>query len=73
MTNNVDIEERVEIKKLIGESKSNLESAKLLIDNVKHLHWHNIADFRNGLVVVLEKNGYEVLQSQREAGVISRR
>lgn len=66
MTNNVDIEERVEIKKLIGESKSNLESAKLLIDNVKHLHWHTIADFWNGLVVVLEKNGYEVLQMPTE-------
>ena len=66
MTNNVDIEERVEIKKLIGESKSNLESAKLLIDNVKHLHWHTIADFWNGLVVVLEKNGYEVLQKPTE-------
>lgn len=66
MTNNVDIEERVEIKKLIGESKSNLESAKLLIENVKHLHWHTIADFWNGLVVVLEKNGYEVLQKPTE-------
>ena len=66
MTNNVNIEERVEIKKLIGESKSNLESAKLLIDNVKHLHWHTIADFWNGLVVVLEKNGYEVLQKPTE-------
>ncbi len=66
MTNNVDIEERVEIKKLIGESKSNLESAKLLIDNVKHLHWHTIVDFWNGLVVALEKNGYEVLQKPTE-------
>ena len=66
MTNNVDIEERVEIKKLIGESKSNLESAKLLIDNVKHLHWHTIADFWNGLVVALERNGYEVLQKPTE-------
>ena len=66
MTNNVDIEERVEIKKLIGESKSNLESAKLLIDNVKHLHLHTIADFWNGLVVALEKNGYEVLQKPTE-------
>ena len=62
MTNNVDIEERIEIKKLIGESKSNLESAKLLIDNVNHLHWHTIADFWNGLVEALEKYGYEVTQ-----------
>lgn len=66
MTNGVDIEERIEIKKLIGESKSNLESAKLLIDNVKHLHWHTIADFWNGLVIDLEKNGYEVLQKPTE-------
>ena len=62
MTNNVDIEERIEIKKLIGESKSNLESAKLLIDNVNHLHWHTIADFWNGLADALEKRGYEVTQ-----------
>lgn len=62
MTNNVDIEERIEIKKLIGESKSNLESAKLLIDNVSHLHWHTIADFWNGLADALEKQGYEVTQ-----------
>lgn len=62
MTNNVDIEERIEIKKLIGESKSNLESAKLLIDNVNHLHWHVIADFWNGLADALEKHGYEVTQ-----------
>lgn len=62
MTNNVDIEERIEIKKLIGESKSNLESAKLLIDNVNHLHWHTIADFWNGLADALEKQGYEVTQ-----------
>lgn len=60
MTNDVDIEERIEIKKLIGESKSNLESAKLLIDNVNHLHWHTIADFWNGLADALEKQGYEV-------------
>ena len=62
MTNDVDIEERIEIKKLIGESKSNLESAKLLIDNVRHLHWHTIADFWNGLADNLEKRGYEVTQ-----------
>lgn len=62
MTNNVDIEEGIEIKKLIGESKSNLESAKLLIDNVNHLHRLAIADFWNGLAAALEKHGYEVTQ-----------
>ena len=62
MTNNVDIEEQIEIKKLIGESKGNMESAKLLIDNVNHLHWHTIADFWNGLADALEKHGYEVTQ-----------
>jgi hypothetical protein len=62
MTNDVDIEERIEIKKLIGESKSNLESAKLLINNINHLHWHTIADLWNGLADTLEKRGYEVTQ-----------
>lgn len=60
MTNDVDIEERIEIKKLIGESKSNLECAKLLINNINHLHWHTIADFWNGLADTLEKRGYGV-------------
>lgn len=62
MINNVDVEEQIEIKKLIGESKSNLESAKLLIDNVSYLHLHTIADFWNGLADTLEKRGYEVTQ-----------
>ena len=62
MTNDVDIEERIEIKKLIGESKSNLESAKLLIDNINHLHWHTIADLWNGLADGLTKRGYELAE-----------
>lgn len=66
MTNNVDIEERVEIKKLIGESRSNLKSAKLLIDNIRHIHWHIIADFWNGLVEALEKCGYGISQKSTE-------
>ena len=66
MTNGVDIEERIEIKKLIGESKGNLESAKLLVDNIKHLHWHTIADFWNGMVDELEKRGYKVSRKPKE-------
>lgn len=62
MTNNVDIEERVEIKKLIGESKSNLESAKLLMMNSSHIYWHTIADFWNGLAESLERHGFEVIE-----------
>lgn len=66
MTNNVDIEEQIEIKKLIGESKSNLESAKLIIDNVNDLHWQTIADFWNGLADALEKQGYKITQKPTE-------
>ena len=66
MTNNVDIEERIEIKKLIGESRSNLESAKLLLDNIKHIHWHTIADFWDGMVDELEKCGYKVSEKPTE-------
>ena len=61
MTNDVDIEERLEIKQLIGESQSNMKSAKLLIDNIKHLHWHTISEFRDNLANTLKAKGYEVL------------
>jgi hypothetical protein len=61
MTNDVDIEERLEIKQLIGESQSNMKSAKLLIDNIKHLHWHTISEFWDNLANTLKAKGYEVL------------
>ena len=61
MTNDVDIEERLEIKQLIGESQSNMKSAKLLIDNIKHLHWHTISEFWDNLANSLKAKGYEVL------------
>lgn len=66
MTNDVDIEERIEIKRLIGESQNNLKSAKLLIDNLKHLHWHTISDFWDNLADSLKAKGFEIL-SQPQA------
>ena len=67
MTTDVDIEERLEIKQLIGESQNNLKSAKLLIDNLKHLHWHTISDFWDNLASSLKSKGFELLsQPQSE-------
>ena len=40
-----DINKRIEIKEIIGESEDNLNAARLLIDNWEHVRWHTIADF----------------------------
>lgn len=67
MTNDVDIEERLEIKQIIGESQNNLKSAKLLIDNIKHIHWHTISEFWDNLANSLKEKGFEILtQPQAE-------
>lgn len=67
MTNDVDIEERLEIKHLIGESPNNIKSAKLLIDNLKHIHWHTISDFWDNLANSLKAKRYEVLSQPQTA------
>ena len=61
MTNDVDIEEGLEIKQLIGESQNNMKSAKLLIDNLKHIHWHTISEFWDNLANSLKAKDFEIL------------
>ncbi len=63
MTNNdTSIEERIEIKNLIGMHEDNLMSAKLLIDNFNHVKWHTIYDFYNELEAELKNSGFDIIQ-----------
>ena len=64
MVNNVNEEEQIEIKRLIGKSADNLKSAKLLIDNLKDIHKHTIADFWNELAEELSKK-YEIVNKPK--------
>lgn len=54
---NTDIKERIEIRNLIASSSENMLSAKLLIDNFKHIKWHTVFEFWNELVSELELHG----------------
>jgi hypothetical protein len=64
MTNNdTTIEERKELIHIIGYNDDNLQSAKMLIDNFKHIQWHTIYDFWKELSEEIEKQGYKILQS----------
>ncbi len=58
MTNdNTNIQERIEIRNLIASTNENMSSAKLLIENFKHVKWHTVFDFWNELVAELERHG----------------
>lgn len=67
MTNNdTSIEERKEIKNLIGMNEDNLMSAKLLIDNFDHVKWHTIYEFCSELESELRNRGFEILNKPVE-------
>ncbi|MCD8455162.1 PD-(D/E)XK nuclease family protein [Tenacibaculum finnmarkense genomovar ulcerans] len=64
MTNNeINIDERKELKNIIGNSEESLTSTKYLIDNFKHVKWHTIFDFWNELKLELENKGFEIVNS----------
>ncbi len=54
--NNTEINERIELRNLIGASMSNTESAKLLYDNFVHIKWHTVRNFWNELSNILKGN-----------------
>lgn len=54
--NDIPMEERIELKENIAE---NLDSAKYLIDNFKHVKWHTVSDFWNVLKNKLEEGKYQ--------------
>ncbi|MCC9018892.1 PD-(D/E)XK nuclease family protein [Flavobacterium lipolyticum] len=55
-----NMEERLEIINLISSSSENMSSAKLLVENFKHVKWHTVWDFWYELSIELEKEGYIV-------------
>jgi hypothetical protein len=60
MTNdNTNIQERLEIRSLISSSNENMISAKLLIENFKHVKWHTVMDFWEELCLELENKGFK--------------
>jgi len=61
MTNIPDIKECLEIRDLIANSEDNLKSAKLLIDNFKHIKWHTVNDFWKELRISLHNKGFEII------------
>ena len=59
MTNNdTEIEDRLEIIKIISRNNDALASAKLLFDNYKHIQWHTIYDLFNDFYAEFEGRGY---------------
>lgn len=60
MTNDISVEERLEIKRLIGKSSDNMKSTKLLVENFKHVKWHTVRSFWDELAQELQLQGYEV-------------
>lgn len=66
MTNNTDIQERLDLIDTISTSEDALNSAKFLIDNFCHVRWHTIANFFNDLCYELENRGYKIIDRYDE-------
>lgn len=62
MTNNSDRQERLEIRDLIASSSDNMNSARLLLNNFKHVKWHTAREFWDELKEELIKAEYEIVQ-----------
>lgn len=69
MTNIPDIKERLEIRDLIANSEDNLKSAKLLMDNFKHVKWHTVYDFWTELRISLQNKGFEIICYPKEVDI----
>jgi hypothetical protein len=67
MANNTEIEDRLEILKIISKNDDTLASAKLLFDNYKHIQWHTIFDLFNDFSLNLRREGTLLLQKLRIA------
>lgn len=72
MTNDsTNVKERLEIRNLISSSTENMISAKLLVENFKHVKWHTAMDFWNELCFELEKQGFKILSRPNEENITS--
>lgn len=63
MINDISLEQRLELCDAIGRTEDNLMSAKLLIDNFRHVKWHTVRDFWNELSQELGNSGYKVFET----------
>lgn len=61
MTNDISVEQRLELRNTISRTEDNLESVKLLLDNFKHIKWHTVRDFYDGLSEELSNSGYKII------------
>lgn len=68
--NDTTIEERIELIHIIGNNDNNLQSAKMLIDNFRHIQWHTLYDFWKELGEALQKQGYKIFQSVQNEKLI---
>lgn len=63
MTNNNNtMEERKEITNIIGDDLNNVESFKLLVNNINHIRWHTIDRFWIEFIETLENEGFKILK-----------
>lgn len=70
MTNNdSNVQERLEIRDLIANSTDNMKSAKLLIENFKHVKWHTVWDFWNELADGLKREGFQINKQPTEENI----
>ena len=63
MTGNIEIEERLELMRLVGKNRDNLVSAKLLMANFKHICWHTIDSFNRELQKSFSNKKIEILEA----------
>ncbi len=62
--NDIAMEEREEIIKLLGENE-NIISARKIVDNWIHVRWHVEMGFWIGLEDIVKSNNYKVLDNQK--------
>lgn len=67
--NQTDIEHRKEVIEVISRSNENLQAAKQLLDNFKHIKWHTIADFWYELAEQLKANNFDILETPSEYSI----
>ncbi len=61
--NDIDRNERIEIRDRIGSDKSAMNATKYLLDNFKHVKWHTVADFWKELENHLTTKGFTVTET----------
>lgn len=63
--NQSDIPQRLDIRDIIGRNIENLNNAKMLFDNFKHVKWHTVRDFWDELADGLNNYGFKVIENHQ--------